>query len=188
MKYLKMFEGHQSESEVAKICRRYRIRNWSLVDGLVNVDGDVHLDNIGLTELPLKFGTVTGTFDCRWNNLMSLVGCPNRVGGSFHCSNNLRSLVGCPNRVGGNFNCSGNKLSSLEGCPKYVGSDFYCQWNNIREFDGIKYIVESFNILKSNLDDKYDLKFKLKNNSINVEIYFPEKIDYEFYDKIIYLE
>jgi len=120
MKYLKFFEGYQSESEVAKICKEYGIKNWSLVDGLVNVDGNVNLYYMGLTELPLKFGTVTGSFDCIRNKLTSLVGCPNRVGRYFYCSI--------------------NELTSLEGCPQSVGVDFYCSYNNIREFTGIKYI------------------------------------------------
>lgn len=30
MKYLKMFESYKSESEVAKICKKYDIKNWSL--------------------------------------------------------------------------------------------------------------------------------------------------------------
>jgi len=120
MKYLKMFEGYQSESEVAKICKMYDIENWSLVDGLVNVDGNVDLYGRKLTELPLKFGTVTGNFYCNRNK--------------------LTSLVGCPNRVGGNFYCRSNSLSSLEGCPLSVGNNFYCSNNNIREFTGIKYI------------------------------------------------
>jgi len=94
MKYLKLFEGYQSESEVDRICKEFGIENWSLEEGLVNVDGDVYLHGWGLTELPLKFGTVTGDFNCGDNTLTSLVGCPNRVGGDFDCDrNNLTSLV-----------------------------------------------------------------------------------------------
>ena len=120
MKYLKMFESYQSESAVAEICDKFGIRNWSIVDGLVNVDGNVNLFNRELTELPLKFGTVTGYFHC---------------GG-----NKLTTLEGCPNRVGGRFSCSDNKLTSLVGCPRSVGGDFWCRSNNIREFTGIGYI------------------------------------------------
>ena len=119
MKYLKMFEGYQSESEVAEICKKWGISNWSLERGLVNV-GNVNLRDRGLTELPIKFGVVTGYFDCGGNKLNSLEGCPLRVGGSFYCDS--------------------NNLTSLEFCPKYVGGDFYCGGNNIREFTGIKYI------------------------------------------------
>jgi len=120
MKYLKIFENYQSESEVAKICEKYRISNWSIVDGLVNVDGGVYLSSYELTELPLKFGTIIGGFNCAVNNLTSLEGCPIRVGYSFDCGN--------------------NNLTSLVGCPKSVGNNFYCSCNNIREFVGIKYI------------------------------------------------
>jgi hypothetical protein len=46
MKYLKLFEGYQSESEVAKICQKYGIKNWSInSDGLVDVNGNVNLNN-----------------------------------------------------------------------------------------------------------------------------------------------
>ena len=122
MRYLKMFESYQSESEVAKICEEFGISNWSLERGLVNVDGVVDLRDRGLTELPLKFGVVTGYFNCAFNN--------------------LTSLDGCPLRVGRFFDCAFNNLTSLEGCPKYIGGHFYCGWNNIREFTGIKYIED----------------------------------------------
>ena len=122
MRYLKMFEGYQSESEVEEICEEFGISNWSLEGGLVNVDGYVDLSNFGLTHIPLKFGVVTSYFYCSWNNLTSLDGCPLRVGEYFACNN--------------------NNLTSLEGCPKYVGGDFWCSVNNIREFTGIKYIGE----------------------------------------------
>jgi len=120
MKYIKLFENYQSESEVAEICKKFDIKNWSLVDGLVNVDGGVDLSMMGLTELPLKFGRVTGSFDCAYNK--------------------LTSLEGCPRSVGGNFDCEENKLTSLVGCPRSVGGTFYCRDNKIREFTGIKYI------------------------------------------------
>ena len=120
MRYLKLFEGYQSESEVSEICDEFGIENWSLERGLVNVDGYVDLRYRGLTELPLKFGSINSYFQCNDNNLTSLVGCPIRVGGYFFCND--------------------NKLTSLEGCTKYVGGNFWCERNNIREFTGIKYI------------------------------------------------
>jgi hypothetical protein len=125
MKYLKLFEGYQSESEVAEICQKYGISNWSInSDGLVDVQGDVYLNNKGLTELPLQFGKVTGDFSCGYNLLTSLKGSPNRV---------VRS-----------FNCSDNRLTSLEFCPSLVGGYFYCLGNNIREFTPLKYIGNNF--------------------------------------------
>ena len=45
-------------------------------DGLIDVDGDVYLSNKRLKELPLRFGTVTGSFYCHSNQLASLAGLP----------------------------------------------------------------------------------------------------------------
>jgi len=104
MKYLKLFEGYQSESEVAEICEKYRIENWSLVE----------------------FGTVSGSFNCSSNQLTSLEGCPNRVGRNFHCSlNKLTSLVGCPKYVSGNFWCGSNNIREFTGI-KYIGGQLLC--------------------------------------------------------------
>jgi hypothetical protein len=123
MKYIKLFENHQSESEVAKICKKYGIRNWSInSDGLVDVDGSVFLNR--LTKLPLQFGRVTGNFRCHGNRLTTLKGCPHTVDYWFDCRD--------------------NKLTSLEFCPRSVGGNFYCPNNNIREFTPLKYIGGSF--------------------------------------------
>ena len=74
--------------------------------GLVDVKGDVYCNRIGLTKLPVAFGT---------------------VGSDFWCGNNqLTSLAGCPQTVGGGFYCDGNQLTSLAGCPQTVSGDFYC--------------------------------------------------------------
>ena len=31
MRYLKLFENHQTEAEVAEICQRYGIKEWTLI-------------------------------------------------------------------------------------------------------------------------------------------------------------
>jgi hypothetical protein len=100
------------------ICKKYGIRNYTINSDLsINVEGEVDLYRKGLTKLPIKFKEVSGSFWCGGNRLIS--------------------LEGCPERVGSNFSCSRNKLTSLEGCPKYIGGDFYCQNNNIYTFEGI---------------------------------------------------
>ena len=72
--------------------------------------GDVdlydYLNENKLDKLPLKFGKVTGDFNCAFNKLTTLEGVPDYVGMNFYCNN--------------------NKLTSLEGSPEYVGWDFYC--------------------------------------------------------------
>ncbi len=62
MKHLKLFESLNIEN----ICGEYNITNYEIVDGLVNVDGDVGLTNIHDQKhfkIPVKFGEVTGNFD-----------------------------------------------------------------------------------------------------------------------------
>ncbi len=73
--------------------------NGEYLTGTVNVTGTAALNNMKLEQLPVKFGT---------------------VGGSFYCDNNrLISLEGVPSIVGGNFtNCSNNRLTSLQGIHK----------------------------------------------------------------------
>ena len=161
MKYLKYFE---SNSEIDSICGEYRIKNYTInPDGTVDVNGDVNLYEKGLTKLPLKFGYVSGEFDCSYNQLTSLEGSPKKVGGGFYCGyNKLVTLEGAPKEVGGYFdcrynqltslvgapeevmyfNCSNNQLTSLEGAPMEVGGYFHCDGNPLPKeiLDNMDYI------------------------------------------------
>jgi hypothetical protein len=131
MIYLKEYNNY--DNQVAEICKKFGIRNWSIRDGLVDVDGNVGLWNKGLNKLPLKFGRVSGYFDCRNNNLTTLEGAPKEVGGDFNCyNNNLTSLEGAPKEVGGNFSCSYNKLTTLDHMPNVRG-DIYISNNPLPE-------------------------------------------------------
>ena len=87
---------------------------------------------------PQKVG---GNFNCFNNeNLQSLQGAPQKVGGDFNCYNNenLQSLQGAPQKVGRDFDCSYNKnLQSLQGAPQKVGGTFYCSYNeNLQSLQG----------------------------------------------------
>ncbi len=132
MKYLKLFENHQTESEVAEICEKYGITDWKLnSDGLIDVDGNVDLYNCSLTELPLKFRHVTDYFYCSENQLTSLDGAPHTVGGAFYCSyNKLTSLEFAPKKVHNYFDCRDNNIRSFEGLVNISGV-FYCHGNPI---------------------------------------------------------
>ena len=124
---------------IEEICEKYEIINYTIKDdGTVDVDGSVYLDYCNLTELPLKFGTVTGWFNCSRNLLTTLEGSPKVVYGSFTCNNNqLTSLEGGPENVGFKFVCSMNKLTTLKGCPKSIGKDFICHNNRLVNIDFI---------------------------------------------------
>jgi hypothetical protein len=136
MIYLKEYNNY--DNQVAEICKKFGIENWSIRDGLVDVDGNVDLWHIGLTKLPLKFGRVSGFFNCSDNKLTTLEGAPKEVGGNFNCSNNnnLTSLEGAPKEVGGDFSCYNNNLTSLEGAPKEVGVYFDCSMNKLSSLEG----------------------------------------------------
>jgi hypothetical protein len=133
-----------TEIEVEKICKKYKIENWTLnPDGAVDVEGNVDLANKGLRKLPLKFGRVTGNFWCSYNQLTSLEGCPTEIGGSFWCFDNLlTSLEGCPTEIGGSFLCYYNQLTSLEGCPTEIGGIFICYNNNLTSLKGATEYIE----------------------------------------------
>ncbi len=62
---------------------------WTLnSDGGVDVDGDVTMSGMNLTEIPVKFGRVEGCFGCSDNNLTTLKNCPDFISGNFYCYDN----------------------------------------------------------------------------------------------------
>jgi hypothetical protein len=175
MKYLKIYEDF---NDIDSICKKYGIRNYTIVDGKVNVNGDVNLFVRGLVKLPVSFGTVTGNFSCDSNRLTTLEGCPDSVSGYFNCSDNqLTSLEGGPSRVGDDFFCSDNQLTSLEGAPINVGGIFYCRNNPVDELyslfkDYSK--VELFNymdiVYDPEGDDKRPVIYLVKLNEFLKEV------------------
>jgi hypothetical protein len=101
-------------SDINKICKRYGITNYTIDNGLVNVNGNVYLKGYVLYELPVRFGIVTGDFNCSNNNLTTLKGSPKEVHGDFWCNyNNLTSLEGAPDLIGGKFKCYNVKVNSI---------------------------------------------------------------------------
>jgi len=113
---------------------------WTLntMTGLVDVDGGFYCSRQRLKGFKgVKFGVVTGSFNCGGNSLTSLEGAPHKVGGSFFCDKNrLTSLVGAPQNVGVNFWCGDNRLTSLEGAPQRVVGYFSCSYNQLTTLVG----------------------------------------------------
>lgn len=120
--------------DVEKLLQKWVRGTYEIVDGVVNVEGDVLIKDWKKDKLPVQFGTVTQHFSCHLNRLVSLEGAPEEVAGNFYCSDNrLASLEGGPMKVDGNFSCSFNRLTSIEGAPKEVGGSFAC-YNNLTKF------------------------------------------------------
>ena len=113
---------------------------WSLnpSTGLVDVDGDFDCSREGLNDLlGIRFGKAFWNFYCNGNNLTSLEGAPQTVGGDFYCSDNsLQTLEGAPQTVGGDFSCNKNKLTTIEGAPQIVNGAFYCSGNMLTSLTG----------------------------------------------------
>jgi hypothetical protein len=124
-----MFKKIPKVKNLKNLIQRFQIEDYKYTknsDGSYDIQGDVDISEMRLTKFPVKFGKVTGYFNCLFNNLTSLQEAPQSVGGDFNCSyNKLTSLQGAPQSVGGDFYCSHNNLTSLEGAPQSVGGDFY---------------------------------------------------------------
>jgi hypothetical protein len=150
----------ESFKNIESICKEYKIKKYTInPDGSIDVNGDVNLSNKGLTKLPLKFGKVTGYFDCAYNKLTTLDGCPIYVGGNFSCNyNKLITTEGCPIYVGGDFSCRHNQLISLEGCPKEIGGGFDCNENELISLEGCPIeVVDDFTCFDNPIEDIYEL-------------------------------
>jgi hypothetical protein len=167
-----------NKKEIDKLIQMHCFINGSYTidkNGYINVIGSVSIRRLlKISRLPIKFGTVTGNFNCTNNELTSLEGAPKEVGGNFACSrNNLTSLVRSPVKVGNNFSCMENYLTSLEGAPQKVGGSFICCLNKFVSFKGMpKEIGGNFEcgtITRFKLEDTYEYKWYiiqkfLKNN------------------------
>ena len=132
---------------IDEICRKYDITNYTInPDGSIDVNGDVHI-NFDITEFPLRFNKVSGSFDCGYNNLTTLKGCPKWVGGYFSCVyNKLRDLEYSPDYVGGYFNCSKNELTSLNGSTKKIKNAYDCSYNRLTSLKyGPEWVGDDFN-------------------------------------------
>jgi hypothetical protein len=138
MKYLKRFNEEVDNKSIKDWCKKLKIENCEIDDnGFVDVNGDVDIASKKIIKIPVKFGIVTGVFDCEFSSLISLEGSPREVGSDFYCNSNskLASLKGGAVNVGGNFDCGFNDLTSLEGCPTRVGGAFYCCKNSLTSLE-----------------------------------------------------
>ncbi len=134
MRYLRLFENREEISKlemfkIHRICRGVGIKNYIInPDGSVDVSGSVSLDfwmknstflGSGLRRLPFRFRRVTGYFNCT--------------------NNNLTTLEGVPNYIGGNFRCNNNNLTDLEHFPEYVTGHVYIYNNPI--YSMVQYFI-----------------------------------------------
>jgi hypothetical protein len=168
MKLIKNFKKFFDNRKIDSICKEYDITDYTInSDGSIDVDCSVYIRFKRLTKLPLKFGRVSGDFDCSHNNLTSLEGCPGWVGGDFDChNNNLTSLEGGPESVGDDFDCHNNNLTSLKGSPSSIEDDFVCHNNKLTTLEGGPRVVNG--------------KFDCSSNQLTNLIGGPEWVNYDY--------
>lgn len=79
-----------THQEIENILTHLEIKNYHINEkGMVDVAGSVNLRDMGLTDIPVAFGRVEGSFNCAQNQLTSLMNSPLHVGGDFICDQNL---------------------------------------------------------------------------------------------------
>ena len=160
-------------------------------NGKVDADGDVYITK-DVSELPIKFGKVSGNFDCGCINLKTLRGCPEYVDGYFDCSyNNLKSLRYCPRYVGKNFYCDFNEIKSLKYTQKHLYGNLSCSYNNLIDFNNCPESIDgdfdcSNNYLRTFENGPKVIKgdYIFSQNNISQLCGFPEY----FYNSIIPLK
>lgn len=135
----------QTKKDIEEWLYQMNICKYTIYDNLIV---DVHQDVIlniktRFKHFPVKFGIITGDFNCSHLGLTTLTGCPTEVQGSFHCDNNkLTSLNNCPISIWGDFDCSYNLLINLKGFPIYLNGSFYCNENKLTS---LEYMPEKIN-------------------------------------------
>lgn len=148
MKFINLFKKFNS---IEYLCDKYNIKDYTINNGLVDVDGDVNLQAHKFKELPIQFGSVYGSFKCGYNKLTTLKGSPINCMDFSFSQNEVTSLKYSPEKVNGNFEgynnlveslefmpnisksviLSNNSISSLKGCIKNVNGDFWLNDNNL---------------------------------------------------------
>jgi hypothetical protein len=211
MKHLRKYKIFESNTEIDTICEKYNIKNYTInSDNSVDVDGDVDLYDEKLTSIPLNFNIVNGNFDCGWNYLTSLKGCPVRVGNGFSCYNNqltslqyspqymengdfscrsnkIESLQYCTELIRGYFSCGNNKLTSLEYHPTVYGG-FHCQNNQINTFENFYYYKEDVYFRFNPIYDVYLLFNDMKLIELARSYGFEWKGEIDLYKLDIFLK
>jgi hypothetical protein len=140
MRNIKQYVSFRAEYEIEKLCFEYGIEDYQVRDdGSIDVDGNVHLYDRDLKQLPIIFNEVGGYFNLRGNN--------------------LTTLEGCPKKVGGYFDCNGNRIASLEHSPKIVEDNFHCAFNNnLTSLEGLENTYITGDLYVNGCDKLYSLK------------------------------
>lgn len=147
-------------------------------DGSIDYDGNIDLSGRDIKEIPFKFGTVNGNFNCSNTKIISLKNSPKYINGDadFSDNNNIISLENGPIEIEGNFDCSGSRyLYTLKSGPKTVGGDYKCFRTPLLSSKhdckiGGKFLIDSnirWNPYFLKTDDGFPLSVEQQNKILN---------------------
>ena len=112
---IKKFKSFIDRSKITYTClydlglKKFKVQS----DGKVDVMGDVDITYRRLEILPIKFGNISGNFDCSNNRLRDLKNCPEFVDGIFNCgSNYIENIDNLPKKIGQHLYLNNNKITS----------------------------------------------------------------------------
>ena len=141
-------------------------------DGTIVVSGDLHLDQMHTSALPLGIKTIRGDLSLATNDFQSLSTIPESVGGSVDLrGNKLKTLDGKLSTVGGDLDLGSNRLTSLAGLPQIIKGNLFLQNNKVTSIpEGIGIggsVIVEFNQKKLKEDAlKKGYKVKIENYSM----------------------
>jgi hypothetical protein len=133
-------------------CESLEITNYTInSDGSVDIQGDISIDSETMDnqlQFPIKLNIVDGNMIIQNAGITSLINMPHTVNGNFQASNcDLISLEGCPKIIKGDFDFTNNSVSSfwVGNYDVYVGGDIYTSSNDFKPFNIFMQFLCGFN-------------------------------------------
>ena len=119
---MRLNEIANDHNEIEHWLDSMEITNYTInSSGVVDVNNDVIISFKKLTHIPIQFGKVNGDFNCNNNELSSLKGAPQYIGGNFWFYKNQIKILSTETKimyVGKEVDFEINPLTSLSGIHK----------------------------------------------------------------------
>lgn len=108
-----------TKKRIKGFCEAFNIVDYIInTDLSLDVDGDVNISNVGLSEIPFKFNNVTGDFNCACNHFTDMFNGPKYVGGFYVVAyNELESFEHFPLTVGKSVIAYENEFDLVNSLP-----------------------------------------------------------------------
>lgn len=129
--------------DIIKWCNEMEINNFFIVDGKINVNGNVSLSRKQLTCIPYPFGIIRGSFICNSN----IIGDPMR--------SHLDNHINFPTEVYGDVHINGNKIKSLEYLNILIHGNLVAMGNMISTYGKNVIVDGDINVCGNKLTSFY---------------------------------